>query len=137
MKQAIDGQYVVLAAYSDPDEKNRIQLYKLNSEGEWLWKHNYPPQPEVSNDDGVDLTLLDDGYLITAMCYAPDSGQTGGGAYERPYYIRTDTMGDDVWRLVYGSGNGYHGFAGYSTLKSRPAISTVWDGTAIIAIRRG
>jgi len=117
VRQTPGGDYVLLAAYSDPNEDYRIQLFKLNSNGEWLWKHNYPPDSLISNEDGQDLTILDDGYLITASCYSPDSGQVGG-AYERPYYIKTDTSGNDVWRLVYGSGNGYHGFPGYSTLKS-------------------
>jgi len=118
VKQTQSGDYIMLASMSDPNEYYRIQLYKISSEGDWIWKHNYPPHPEVSNDDGADLTLLDDGYLITALCYAPDSGQTEGGAYERLYYIRTDTMGDDVWRLVYGSSNGYHGQAWFNTLKN-------------------
>ncbi len=118
IKQTPGGDYILLAAYSDLNENYRIQLYKLNSNGEWLWKHNYPPDSLVSNEDGQDLTILNDGFLITAKCYSPDSGQVGG-AYERPYYIKTDTSGNDIWRLVYGSGNGYHGFPGYATLKSQ------------------
>jgi hypothetical protein len=43
------------------------------------------------------------------MCYAPDSGQSGGGGYERPYYIKTDTAGNELWQLAYGRKNGYQG----------------------------
>ena len=117
-KQLPNGEYIMLTAYSDPNEYNRMQLYKLSSTGNWVWKKNYPPTGGVAQDDPCDLTLLPDGYLITANCYYPDSGQTGGGAYERPYYIKTDTAGDDVWRLVYGSGNGYHGQSWFNTLRS-------------------
>jgi len=116
-KQTPNGGYIMLAAYSDPNEYYRIQLFKLTSNGNWVWKHNYPPTGGVVSDDGLDLTLLSDGFLITALCYFPDPG-SGTIAYERPYYIKTDTSGNDVWRLVYGSGNGYHGQPWFYTLPS-------------------
>ena len=87
---------------------SRIQLYKFDSSGNLYWKHNYQGDDYIFGEDGYDLTVLKDGYLITGACYSPDSGQTGGG-YERPYYIRTDTAGNEVWRLSYGRGNGFHG----------------------------
>ena len=118
VKQTFNGQFVLLTSYSDQNPLNRIQLYKMDSIGELLWKHNYSPDSLLFNEDGLDLSVIDNGYLITAKCYFPDSGQTGSG-YERPYYIKTDTSGNDVWRLVYGSGNGYHGFPGYKTLQSQ------------------
>jgi hypothetical protein len=73
-----------------------------------FWKHNYPGNSDIFDEDCSDLTVLNDGYLITGTCYSPDSGQSGGG-WERPYYIRTDTAGNELWRLSYGRVNGYHG----------------------------
>jgi hypothetical protein len=116
-KQTQEGDFLLLTNYSDPNPINRINLFKFNSNGNLLWKHNYPGDSVIFNEDGYDLMVLDDGYLITGMCYSPDSGQTGWG-YERPYYIRTDTSGNEMWRLAYGRINGYHGFPGFFTLIS-------------------
>jgi len=109
VRQTPEGDYILLTSYSDPNPQNRIQLYKFDSSGNLFWKHNYPGHSPVFDEDGYDLTVLNEGYLITGMCYAPDSGQSGGGGYERPYYIRTDTAGNELWRLAYGRKNGYHG----------------------------
>jgi len=117
VRQTQQGDYVLLTDYSDVNPVNRIQLFKFNSTGSLVWKHNYPGDSIYSNDDGYDVMVLNDGYLITGSCYSPDSGQTGVW-YERPYYIRTDTSGNELWRLAYGRVNGFHGFPGYYTLKS-------------------
>jgi hypothetical protein len=117
VRQTPNGDYILLTYGSDPNPINRIQLYKLNSTGDLLWKHNYPGDSVIFDEDGSDLTILNDGYLITGTCFSPDSGQTGGG-YERPYYIKTDTAGNELWRLAYGRNNGYQGFPGFYTLLS-------------------
>jgi hypothetical protein len=119
VRQTPEGDYVLLTSYSDPNPINRIQIYKFDSAGNLFWKHNYPGDNVIFDDDGYDLTVLSNGYLITGMCFSPDSGQTGGG-YERPYYIRTDTAGNELWRLPYGRNNGFQGstFATLSTISS-------------------
>ena len=109
VRQTPEGDYVLLTSYSDHNPQNRIQLYKFDSSGNLFWKHNYPGHSPVFDEDGYDLTVLNEGYLITGMCYAPDSGQSGGGGYERPYYIKTDTAGNELWQLAYGRKNGYQG----------------------------
>jgi hypothetical protein len=120
VRQTPEGDYVLLTSYSDHNPQNRIQLYKFDSSGNLFWKHNYPGHSPVFDEDGYDLTVLNEGYLITGMCYAPDSGQSGGGGYERPYYIKTDTAGNELWWLAYGRNNGYHGntFAILETIMS-------------------
>lgn len=116
IRQLPSGNYVVLTSYSDPSDNNRIQLYKLSSAGQWLWKRNYPAVPPFFGDDGNDLTVLNDGFLVSGNCYAPDPGIPPGVGYERLYFFRTDTTGNVLWRNVYGLGNGFHGFIGYNTL---------------------
>jgi hypothetical protein len=117
VKQTPDGQYVMLTSYSDPNNNNRIQLYKLNSVGDLLWKNNYLPPTGAFDDDGTDLLILNDGYLVSGTCYYPDPGQPGG--YERPYFFKTDTAGNVLWKLVYGSVNNFHGYSGvYPTITS-------------------
>ena len=119
VRQTPEGDYVLLTSYSDPNPHNRIQLYKFDSSGNLYWKHNYPGNGYIFDDDGYDLTILNNGYLITGTCYSPDSGQSGGG-WERPYYIRTDTAGNELWRLSYGRNNGFIGspFFSYQTIVS-------------------
>ena len=47
----------------------------------------------------------------------PYLGQPGG--YERPYFFKTDTAGNVLWKLVYGSINNFHGYSGvYPTITS-------------------
>jgi hypothetical protein len=108
VRQTPEGDYVLLTSYSDINPINRIQLFKFDSTGNLFWKHNYPGDSVIFDEDGYDVLVLNDGYLITGMCYSPDSGQTGGG-WERPYYIKTDTSGNELWRLNYGRVNGFHG----------------------------
>jgi len=107
----------MLTLYSDPNFLNRIQLFKFDRTGELIWRQNYPPDSLMFAEDSRNLYIDSNYYLISAECYYPDAGQTGGG-YERPYYIKTDTAGNVIWRLVYGAENGYHGFPFFQPLKS-------------------
>lgn len=116
VRQLPSGDYIVLTSYSDVAQNSRIQLYKLNTSGKWLWKRNYPAEPPAGSDDGKDVTVLSDGFLISANCYAPDPGMPISLSYERPYFIRTDTAGNVMWRTVYGMGNGFHGNLGYNAV---------------------
>ena len=110
------NEVVLLTIYSAPNPNHHTQLFKFNSSGGLIWRQNYPTQGNAFEDSPIKLFLDNNAYLISAMCYYPDPGIPGG--YERPYYISTDTAGNVIWRLVYGSGNGYHGFPFYSPLKS-------------------
>ncbi len=111
-----DSCYLILAMYSDPNPKYRIQLFKFDRNGELIWRQNYPPDSLVFAENSKNLFVDSTYYLISAKCHYPDPGQTGG--YERPYYIKTDTAGNVIWKLVYGSGNGFHGFPFYKPVKS-------------------
>jgi len=119
VSQTPQSDYILLTYGSSNDPKDRIQLFKFNSSGGLLWKHDYPGDSLIFDEEPRGLLALDDGYLITSLGFSPDSGQTGGG-YERPYYIKTDTAGNETWRLIYGRQNGYHGNVNYcSTLKNQ------------------
>lgn len=113
-----DNCFLMLCRYSDPNPKNRIQLFKFTNEGVLLWKQNYPPDSLMFAEDSKNLYVDSNYYLLSARCYYPEPGQTNGG-YERPYYIKTDTSGNIIWRLIYGYENGFHGFP-----SCEPIIST-------------
>jgi len=117
VRSTSDSCYLIVAMYSDPNPKYRIQLFKFDRSGELIWRQNYPPDSLLFAEDSKNLFVDCNCYLISASCYYPEPGGTGG--YERPYYIKTDTAGNVIWKLVYGSGNGFHGFPSYKPVKSQ------------------
>jgi len=116
IRSTSDSCFLILAMYSDPNPFNRIQLFKFDQTGELIWRQNYPPDSLMFAEDSKNLFVDSSFYLISAHCYYPDPGGTGG--YERPYYIKTDTAGNVIWRLIYGAGNGFHGFPFYKPIKN-------------------
>jgi hypothetical protein len=138
VKPTPQGDYILLTLYSNPDPDSAIQLFKFNGNGSLLWKHSYFPDSLIWAPTCHDVRVDSDGYLISASCYYPDPGNPTIG-WERPYYIKTDTAGNIVWWLVYGSTNGYHGFIWDATIKSSSGNyyscgvhSNVCDNTALI-----
>ncbi len=117
VKPTPQGDFVLLTLYSNPDADSCIQLFKFNGNGNLLWNHSYFPDSLIWAPEVHDVRVDGDGYLISAMCYYPDPGNPTVG-WERPYYIKTDTAGNILWWLVYGSGNSFRGFAWDATIKS-------------------
>jgi len=116
VRSTYDNSYLMLARYSDPNPYNRIQLFKFDQSGELIWRQNYPPDSTVFGEDSKNLFIDSSYYILSASCYYLEPGGTGG--YERPYYIKTDTAGNVIWRLVYGANNGFHGFPYFAPQKS-------------------
>jgi len=116
VRSTYDSCYLMLTLYSDPNPKYRIQLFKFDRTGELIWRQNYPPDSLLFAENSKNLVVDSNYYLISASCYYPEPGGTGG--YERPYYIKTDTAGNVIWKLIYGSGNGFHGFPFFQPQKS-------------------
>jgi len=117
VKQTSEGDYILVAQGSVFIPGENVQLFKFDNSGNLLWKHSYSPDSLIWSPEPDDVRVDDDGYLISASCYYPDPANPTIG-YERPYYIKTDTAGNIIWWLVYGSGNGFHGFIGDATIKS-------------------
>lgn len=113
VKQTPQGNYILLTMYSGP---YIISLYKLDGTGNPVWKQDYHPDSLIFDEADHDVRVDEDGYLISADCYY--SEYPGGGGYERPYFIKTDTSGNLNWWLVYGLGNGYYGYTWDQTIKS-------------------
>ena len=129
VRQTPEGDYLLVSHCSDTDilPGEEIQLFKFDNNGNLRWKHTYTPDSLVWAPEPHDVRVDSDGYLISAMCYYPDSGNQTVG-YERPYYIKTDTAGNLVWWLAFGAVNGYHGFTGNETIRSSNGnnYSTGW-----------
>ncbi len=117
VKPTPQGDYILVAQGSTFIPGENVQLFKFDNSGNLRWKHIYSPDSLIWTPGPHDVRVDSDGYLISAMCYYPDPGNPTVG-WERPYYIKTDTAGNILWWLVYGSGNGFRGFSSDATIKS-------------------
>ena len=115
-KTTTQNEILVLTINSAPNPNYHTQLFKFSNSGDLIWRQNYPNEGMSFEDTPSNLLIENDSYLITGSCYYPEPGIPGG--YERPYFIKTDTAGNIIWRLVYGSSNGFHGITFYSTIAS-------------------
>jgi len=116
-KPTPEGDYLLVALGNQSNPADRVQLFKFGQACNLYWKQTYNPDSVIWLPTPHDVRVDPDGYLISAMCYYPDSVNPTGG-YERPYFIKTDTAGNILWWNVYGSVNGFHGFAWDATIKS-------------------
>jgi len=98
-----DDGYVFLLKDWGSEELNSVWLMHLDMNGEIIWEQEY-----FQNDTLVvpysdkDLLITPEGkYLVTGVCYRPDSGQV------QPYWlwpmmILADSTGDAVWEIPWG-----------------------------------
>lgn len=103
VKQMKDGGYVLLADIIGNHFEDRIRMFKFDSGGELVWSkifnHDSLTFVEVSHDLYSDSMNC----LVSGGCYYPE--------WLKPYYIQTDTAGNETWRLAYSQhiGLGYVG----------------------------
>ena len=104
-----DGSYIgMLQFYGGDYEHIRISLVKLDHSGQPLWiKHQAQEDTLIRNEIGLDLQILSDStYLIT--------GATGLS----PFWIDTDTIGEQIWDLIWDIPNTGAGMA-YETFQNQ------------------
>jgi hypothetical protein len=110
VKQTVDGGFVMLGAFYGNDPNNRVRLFKFDSGGNLIWYKIYNRDPDLNNEDIRSLVADTAAFLITGSAYTP--------SWHRPYYIQTDTAGNENWRLVYSQHTGY-GFVGMALNSAR------------------
>jgi hypothetical protein len=97
---AIEDGYIGLLQYYRSDSNNsRIGLVKMNLEGEPLWIQ-YLAQEDtmINNEEGGYLCLThDQNYLVSGECFHPSL---------KPFWIKTDTSGSQIWDLIWQGGIG-------------------------------
>jgi hypothetical protein len=100
-----DGQFLGMLAYYGGDAQHiRISLVKMDAMGEPVWiKHLAQKDSTIANEEGMYLDLMpDSNYLVSGSGFSPLT----------PYFIKTDTSGEELWHLKWPVGAG--GFAGRS-----------------------
>ncbi len=115
-----DGGCVFLLRYMNPDvTKDRICLAKLSKEGELIWKKCYNSSDiSLYNEDAYDITICpDNGFLITGLCDYKDPNPPHY-LWIKPYYIKTDSIGNFEWERVIHQEANDPGGAAWSTILS-------------------
>jgi hypothetical protein len=102
------NEFLGMIKYYDP-QNFRISIVKFDSTGEPLWiKHLAQEDSTIYNEEGYYLNLTtDSNYIISGGCFC-------GG--EKPFWIKTDTTGEQIWDLRWPMGSG--GWANQSVFNS-------------------
>jgi hypothetical protein len=111
--QLPDGQFLgMLTYYPNGAGHIRISLVKMDVYGEPVWIKHLAQNDTVANEEGRYLDLTPDGnYLVSGLGFSPGI---------KPYFIKTDTTGNEIWNLKWPVGAG--GFAGRSAFMSNDKI---------------
>jgi hypothetical protein len=117
VKQLPDGGYVLLTRYYNGiDPGQRINLHRLDHDGELLWQNNFADNDSLLfGEEGLNLLIINENeYLITGYGYYPDFGQTGG--WRRPLLIKVDSTGNDHWETIWGADDYFYGRPWYNSI---------------------
>ncbi len=109
-----NDEFLGMMRYYGNDSQNfRISLVKMDPTGEPLWiKHLAQEDSTIFNEDGYYLYLTSDSnYLVSGRCFSPAL---------RPFFIKTDTTGEQLWDLKWPAGSG--GWANQSVCTSNGMI---------------
>ena len=117
IKQTPEGDFILLGAYFVTNPESNISLFKFNSSGELIWHQFYPFESYYNEDQPKDLLVDYDGYLVTSTRYAPDTGTTSPQV-ARSFFVKTDTAGNKLWDLTYGTDDQYYSYPWATTKNS-------------------
>ena len=111
--RSIPGGYIALLwVYGEDSLNQRICLYRLDTEGELIWKQFYAQSDTaILNETSVKMMVTNDfHYIINGYCYYPNPGAPWP-KYLRPFVIKVDNTGALVWELPWSDVNGenYYG----------------------------
>ncbi len=98
--QLADESYIgMLQYYGEGQTYARICLVKMDPYGEPIWIQRLAQEDTlIYNEEGDHLYLANDNtYLITGQCFHPGL---------KPFWIKTDTLGIQIWDLMWEGGTG-------------------------------
>ncbi|MFZ4521088.1 MAG: T9SS type A sorting domain-containing protein [Bacteroidales bacterium] len=104
----IPGGYIsVFYAYGDDPLNERIWLFRLDNEGDLIWKQVYAQNDTAIHDENsVRMCVTDDyHFIINGYCWYPDPGSPSPQIL-RPFIIKTDSVGTLDWELPWAVVNG-------------------------------
>ena len=115
IKETSSGEIIVLVNQYGENNVEDMDLFKLNPQGELLWRKPYCSgsiYPESAIPTGISLIrTLNDNYLISGDVYWEDPWNPGGAKGIRNLFILIDSMGTEQWVLPYGLQDSIYGSA--------------------------
>lgn len=106
VKEAASGEIIVLVNQFGDYNSENMDLFKLNSEGDLLWKKTYCngyEYPEAALPLGLSLNITsNDEYCISGSVYWEDPWNPGGPKGLRPLFVSIDSLGNENWVLPFG-----------------------------------
>ena len=115
-----DGGVVMILMYMNTEPfTDRICLARFDINGNLLWQNCYNSSDSLlNNQEAYDLTITTDGgFLITGRCYYEDPAPPHL-YWPKPYYIKTDSIGNFIWETVVHNEISNVGGVGWSTVLS-------------------
>lgn len=111
-----NGEYLGMLQYYGGDAQHiRISIVKMDASGYPIWIKNLAQEDStITNEEGLYLDVTpDSNYLVSG--YAITSSL-------KPYFVKTDTTGEELWNLKWPVGAG--GYAGRSAFTNNGLIYT-------------
>jgi hypothetical protein len=106
--QLVNGGYIMDFHYWGNDLANkRIWLFRLDGEGNTIWKNLYATDTSYINEEGFDMIIApDSGYIISGEnWYEIDT--LPGYYYEHPFFIKVNNEGSEEWEESYWPDSGF------------------------------
>lgn len=131
--QMPDSTYMIQLAYWGNDLGNkRIWLFKIDSNGEILWKKLQAQWTTGTNaEEGYQLIKNNDNeYLISGQYYQWEPGYDTNARWVRPMFIKVDSNGNEIWHKLWGVGDFFVGDAFESVFSSNNSIYGVGSDVA-------
>ena len=115
IRETSSGEIIVLVNQYGENNVEDMHLFKLNSEGEFLWKKPYcsglvHPEGAIPLGDKVIVTGTNE-YLISGKVYWEDPWNPGGNKGIRPLFVMVDSIGTEQWILPFGLNDTIYGKA--------------------------
>jgi hypothetical protein len=112
--QVPGGYIALLFTYGEDWLNERIWLYRLDNEGDLVWKQVYAQSDTAIHDEfSIRMYLTPDHhFIINGICYNSDPGVPWPQIL-RPFIIKTDSTGTLEWELPWAIVNG-ESFSGES-----------------------
>jgi len=110
-----DGTYTVLVSYYGGNvAEERIWLFKLDQNGNTLWRKLYATDPDYIDEYGRSLIAISDaGVLISGSNWVQVSGYPGQWWWT-PFWLKVDLEGNTEWELVWRENDYFGGECGQS-----------------------
>jgi len=107
-----DGGFIACGSHYEEDADQQSILLKLDATGSLQWTRTYGLTAEYDEAIGV-AQYVDGGYVLTGSAY-------GGWLPDKNFLIRTDSVGEQMWRKDFGVDGGVFG-----------AVRVLTDGTIV------